>query len=552
MANRPFFAIAAIVLSGIILAACQPQTRAPCPAGKLCLEYGNGADPTTLDPQLAQATNESAILRELFQGLYADGPDGAPVLGAAQETPSVSADGLTWTFHLRPATWSDGQPVTANDFVYAYRRMLSPKTGSAYAYLLFVLKNAREANGGTAPLESIGARALDDRTLELTLEHPASYLPQLLKHQAFFPLPAHVVQQWGAKWVSPAHYVSNGAYVLRDWRLGDYVRIEKNPRFDGVGSVCFDRVDFYPTADPISAEREVLQGQLDVSNGIQPNRVRHLRAKPDSARFVHSHTYLSTYYMAFNRHVPALQDPRVRQAISMAIDRDFIAEKLLAGGQTPAMAFVPPGIAGYVPQGPSRPHPYWAGWSLDLRQEVARRLMVAAGYGLGHPLKLELKTVITQGSPVAGQSIQADLKSIGVNIEFRQEDGIVVYQSYNQRDFQLGFAGWIADFNDPMTFLGLMKSDTGAQNYGDYNNPAYDALLVAADNEPDGGKRAAILAKAEQMIIDDANVAPIYTSVNLNMVSPHITGWVDNDTDIHPIRYLCRNDAPPGLIKPAR
>jgi oligopeptide transport system substrate-binding protein len=234
----------------------------------------------------------------------------------------------------------------------------------------------------------------------------------------------------------------------------------------------------------------------------------------------------------------------------MAMDRDFIANKLLGAGQSPAVAFVPPGVTGYVPLGPARPHPYWAAWPLEQRQAEARRLMQAAGYGPGRPLRLELKTVITQGSPVVGQSIQADLKSIGVNIEFRQEDGIVVYQSFNQRDFQLGFAGWIADYNDPMTFLGLMKSDTGDQNYGDYNNPAYDALLLAADNEPDAGRRATILAKAEQMVLDDANVAPIYTSVNLNMVSPHITGWIDNDADIHPIRDLCRNDAPSRVIKP--
>src|SRR5580704_5430264 len=182
MACRPLLVVAAILCLGLSLSACHPQTRAACPAGERCLEYGNTSDPTTLDPQVAQATNESAILRELFQGMYTDGPDGGPELGLAAEAPQVSADGLVWTFKLRPAKWSDGQPVTAGDFVYAYHRILDPKTGSAYAYLLDVLKNAQAANAGKAPLDTVGVKALDDQTLQLTLEHPASYLPQLLKH----------------------------------------------------------------------------------------------------------------------------------------------------------------------------------------------------------------------------------------------------------------------------------------------------------------------------------------------------------------------------------
>lgn len=553
MVRRLLFVAAAILLVGISLTACQSKrvSRVTCPAGKLCLEYGNGADPNTLDPQLAQAVNESAILRELFQGMVTDGPDGGPVPGLAKSW-EVSPDGLVWTFHMRPALWSDGVPVTARDFVYAYRRMLDPKTGSAYAYLLYVIKNAQPLNSGHASPDSLGVRALDDETLQLTLEHPASYLPQLLKHQAFYPLPQHAVEKWGARWVDPSHYVSNGPYVLKIWRLSDYVRIEKNPRFEGADKVCFDVVDFYPTADPISAERRVLRGELDVNNSITANRVPHLRADPISAKFVHTHTYLNTLYLAFNRRdVPALKDVRVRQAISMAIDRDFITQKILRAGQIPAYGFVPPGIAGYLPKGARWPAPYWATWTLAQREDEARRLMAAAGYGPGNRLRLQLKTTIGQGTPVAAQSIQADLKGIGIDIDFRQEDGIVVFESFNIRDFQLGLAGWVADYDDPMTYLGLMKSDTGQQNFGDYNNPAYDALLNAADNEPDAGKRAADLARAEQLMLNDADIAPLFTSVNLNLVNPHITGWVDNDADVHPISDLCRNDAPAKAIKPA-
>jgi oligopeptide transport system substrate-binding protein len=551
MPIRPFLLIAAVLSIGISLTACHSQTphRAPCPAGQRCLEYGNGSDPQSLDPQIATTTNEAAILREIFEGMYRDGPDGAPQLGAADRV-ETSADGLVWTFHLRPEVWSDGVPVTANDFVYAYRRMLDPKTGSSYAYLLYVLKNAQAANAGKAPLESIGAKALDDADLQLTLEHPASYLPQLLKHQAWFPIPAHEVARYGDHWADPGHMVGNGAYALTYWHLGDYVRIIKNPRFRDADKVCFDQVTFYPTTDLVSAERRVLRGELDINNGIQSSRFARLKANPATALYARTHPFLITSYLAFNtRDVPALKDLRVRQAISMAIDRRFITDKLLRAGQLPTTSFVPHGIAGYLPQDGPHPHPYWADWSLDQRQAEGRRLMTAAGYGPGHPLRLQLKLADSAGSVTDAQSVQADLKTIGVKLDLRLEDANVVYQSLNLRDFQLGFAGWVADYDDPLTFLTLLKSDTGQQNYGDYDNPAYDALLNASDHEPDAKARAALLAKAEQMILDDANIAPLLTGVDLNLVNPHITGWVDNDVDIHPIRYLCRSDAPSAAAK---
>lgn len=551
MAARPLLVVAAILSVGLSLSACQRQTRAACPAGERCLEYGNGADPISVNPQLATATNEAAILRELFEGMFTDGPDGAPVKGVARSY-EVSPDGLVWTFHLRPEVWSDGQPLTANDFVFAYRHMLDPKTGSSYSYLLYVLKNGAAVNAGRAAPETLGAKALDPETLQLTLEHPASYLPQLLKHQSFFPIPEHLVRRWGEKWATPGKLVGNGAYLLKEWKLGDYLRLEKNPLYAGAASVCFDRVDFYPITDSIAGERRALRGELDINSGISPSRVARLRANPGWARYVRVHSYLSTGYVIFNTHdVAPLRDVRVRQAISMAIDRHFITDKIYQGvGQIPTTAFVPVGIAGYVPPS-QRPKAYWADWSYGQRQAEARRLLAAAGFGPGHPLSLEFKTINSPTSLEVIQSVQSDLKSVGVETTIRLEDGIVALQSFQSRDFELGNVGWIADYDDPMTYLGLMKSDTGAQNYGDYKNPAYDAQLDMADHEPDAAKRAQDLAKAEQMMLDDADVAPIDTGVNLNLVDPRITGWVDNDVDIHPIRNLCRNDAPRPVSKPA-
>ena len=552
MAARPLL-ITALLCLGLSLSACGPQraTRQPCPAGARCLEFGNTADPISLDPQIATAINESEILRELFDGLYTDADDGTPRLGVAQSA-ETSADGLVWTLHLRPETWSDGVPLTANDFVFAYQHMLDPKTGSSYAYMLYVLKNGEKVNNG-APAESLGVKALDDETLQLTLEHAAPYLPQLLKHQAFFPIPEHTVRKLGGAWSKPGRMVSNGPYALVEWSLGDHVRIQKNPLYQGGAKLCFDDVDFYPTQDPTTAERRVERGELDINAGIQSNKVASLRANPAKAPFVHSHPYLSLTYVIFNRRdVPALKDLRVRQAISMAFDRRFITDKLLRAGQLPTTAFVPPGIAGYLPPGVARPKPSWGDWPLARRQTEARRFLAAAGFGPGHPLRLQFKTFSSPTSLLLAESLTSDLKSVGVELSIRQEDGIVALQSFEIRDFQIGAVGWIADFDDPMTYLGLMRSDTGAQNYGDFKKPAYDALLDKADHEPNAIVRAGYMAQAEQMILDDADVAPLVVGVNLNLVNPHITGWVDNDTDIHPIRDLCRNDAAPGGTNLAR
>jgi oligopeptide transport system substrate-binding protein len=334
--------------------------------------------------------------------------------------------------------------------------------------------------------------------------------------------------------------VSNGPYRLVSWRLGDALRVEKNPYYRDAAKVCVDRIDFYPTQDTVSAERRVKRGELDVNNFIVSSRVAFLRGPGGMSRFVRTHPYLSNTYMAFNvRDVPALRDLRVRQAIAMAIDRAFITGKLLRAGQTPTSAFVPAQIAGYLPPGAPHPRAYWADWSLARRQAQARQLLAQAGYDRRGPLKLELKTPNLATSILIAQAVQADLRAVGVEATLRQEESQVAYQSFEAKDFQVGLLSWIADFSDPLTFLTLMKSDTGAQNYGDYANPRYDALLDQADHEPDATRRATILAQAEQIMLDDANIAPLYVGVNLNLVSPRVTGWVDNAVDIHPARYLC-------------
>lgn len=534
---KPLAAALLVVMSPIVLglAACQgaPQ-RAACPAGKVCLEYGNNSEPQTLDPGKANLVDEASIIGDLIEGLTTDAPDATPMPGVAARW-ETSPDGLVWTFHLREARWSDGRPVTADDFVYGLRRTLDPKTASIYAYLLYVIKGGQALNEGKGAPETLGATAVDARTLQLTLEHPAPYLPELLKHQSFFPVPKHVVERYGDGWVKPGRFVSNGAFRLTSWRLGDRITVEKNPYYWDARNVCIDRVNYYPTPDVVTAERRIARGELDLNTRFQSNRYERLqKTMPGVPR---TGVSLATAYMSFNtRDVAAFRDIRVRRALSMTVDRDFIAKKLLRAGQQPAYAFVPPITAGYVKNGP---RVAWADLPFAQRQVEAKRLLAAAGYTAKRPLKLTITTPNNTDTLLLMEAMQADWRAIGVEVKLAQYESGVAFSAYRNRDYEIGSMSWYGDFNDPVTFLGLFKSDTGAQNYGDYKNPAYDALLAAADQEPDRTRRADILARAEKLILDDEATIPIYFVVNRNLVSKRITGWADNAPNFHRTRWMC-------------
>ena len=521
------------------LGGCQDGVRRPaCPAGQQCLEYGNDSEPATLDPGKSNLVTEAVIISDLIMGLTTDAPDARPVPGMATHW-ETSADGLIWTFHLRDSKWSDGVPVSADDFVFGLRRTLDPNTASIYAYLLYVIKGGKAVNEGKAPLTSLGVRALDPRTLEITLEHPAPYMPELAKHQSFFPAPRHAVEKHGDAWVQPGNYVSNGPFKLVAWKLGDRITVVKNPYFYDAAKVCLDRINYYPTPDVISAERRVARGEMDINTRFQSNRYKRLQqTMPGVPR---TQVALATTYMSFNtRDVAAFKDIRVRRALSQAIDREFITAKLLGAGQVPAYAFVPPVAANYVANGPRL---RWAGMPFAARQAEARRLLAEAGYSAQRPLKFVITAFTNTDSLLLMEAIQADWRAIGVEASLQQAEAGVAFAAFRERAFEVGSMSWYGDFNDPVTFLGLMKSDTGAQNYADYKNPAYDALLAQADQEPDIGRRASILARAEQQLLDDEGLVPVYFVVSRNLVSQRVTGWKANAPDFHRTRWMCLKPA---------
>ncbi|MFM8375946.1 MAG: peptide ABC transporter substrate-binding protein [Phenylobacterium sp.] len=530
-----------VMACSLAIAACQPQvSRPPCPPGKTCLAWGNNTEAGSLDPQKASMVDEFAIIGDLYTGLFTDGPDASPSPALAQSW-TTSADGLTWTFRLRPSKWTDGRPVTADDFVYAYRRILDPATASSYAYLLYLLENGEAVNEGRASPETLGVRAIDPLTLQFRLEHPAPYLPALLKHHSFFPVPAHAVKAHGDAWTRAGNFVGNGAFRLVDWKLGERIRVIKNPDFYDAASVCVDQIDYFPTPDSVMAERRVARGELDLNTNFQSSRVQRLRDTLPG--YVRTYPALATSYIALNTvSVPAFRDIRVRRALSMGVDRDFITAKLMRAGQKPAYSFVPPATAGHV----EGVRLQWADMPFEARQAEARRLLAEAGYGPQRPLEVEIKVGNSPDNLLLSQAVAADWTALGLKVTTVQNEGQIAFAAYKRKDFQVGMMSWYADFNDPLTFLGLFRSDTGQQNYSGYANPRYDALLDQADLEPDAGRRSRLLAQAEQLMLDEEGVIPVFQVVSRALVSPRVTGWTDNVENFHRARWVCVKPAAAG------
>ncbi|MEI9997351.1 MAG: peptide ABC transporter substrate-binding protein [Rhizomicrobium sp.] len=515
----------AAVLAGLLAVA------AASPAFALSvLNRGNGIEIKSLDPHFIDGINESQIEGDILVGLLTMDAAGAPIPGAATSW-STAPDGKTWIFHLRDHVWSDGHPVTAQDFVFAWRRLLDPATGASYAYNLWVLKNAHAISIGKLPPASLGVAAPDDKTLVLTLEHPAAYLPELLTHDTAYPLPRHVVMAKGAAWSKPGNFVGNGPYLPREWMINAHLTLVKNPRFYDAAHVRIDVVNYWPTPDSNAALDRLRAGELDTQTPIPLQQIGWIRAHMPET--LHIKPFLGLSYISINLHRPPLDDLRIRRALNLAIDREVIAQKVLRLGEPPAYGIVPPSVANYVPEQSLdfRPLPFAE------RLAKARWLMAQAGYGPDHPLYLTLETFDEPNNKRVAAVLQAMLRPIAVNLDIVAIDGAVHGRNLTSGNFELGVASWFADFNDATNFLDLLRSDAG-NNYGRYSNPAFDAALDAAQQEPDAKKRAALLGAAERLALKDYPWIPLRFRVTQDLVRPYVKGWVDNPRDMHRTRWL--------------
>ncbi len=495
---------------------------------------GNTADPETLDLHKTSTVYEAHILRDMYEGLLIDNAKAELVAGVAEKW-EISDDGLSYKFTLRPnAKWSNGDPVKAGDFVYSYRRIMNPETGAKYANILYPIKNAEKINKGEIKdLAQLGAQAPDDRTLIITLEKPTPYFLELLAHQTGLPVHPASVEKHGKDYVRPENIVTNGAYVLKEFVPNSHIRLDKNPNFHDAANVKIDRVMFYPTKDQAAAVRRFQAGELHSNDDIPADQIKFLKQTfGDQVRLA---PYLGIYYLAVNTSKAPFNDVRVRTALSMVIDREFLAEQIWGNTMVPGYSFVPPGIGNYG-------EPAYASYrtaSVIDREDKAKALLKEAGFGPGKPLKVEIRYNMTDNNKNTVVAVADQWKQIGIETTFINTDAKTHFAHLRDGgDFDVARAGWIGDYSDPQNFLFLVLSDNKGFNYAKYNNPDYDKLMAAAAAEADLKKRAALLFQAEQIFTRDLPYIPILYYGSKNLVSNKLVGWEPNLKDRHPTRYM--------------
>jgi oligopeptide transport system substrate-binding protein len=521
------------------LAGCGKSVTGLDPARRV-LDIANAGEPLTLDPQKASGTWENNIIGNLFLGLTTEAANGE-IIGGMAERWETSADGLVWTFYLRPATWSDGVACTAYDFVYAYQNLFDPDTIAEYAFIMYPIKNGQARKEGKVGADAVGAKALDERTLQLTLEYPAPYLPGILKHYSSFAIPRHIHARVGGAWVKPENIATNGAFTLvRHW--SNYiVALKKNPRFYDAANVAFEELYFYPVTNDDSAARRVMRGEVGWSTNF-PGKKRDYYDKvlPNFPRVA---PYLLNQHLNFNTQRKPFDDPRVRRALTMAIDRDFLCNSIWKAGYQPSYNLVPPGMAGYD----KAARWTWADMTLDQRRAEGRRLLMEAGFGPGKPLRFEFIHRNTGDNPEIARVIQSDWRDLGqsegggapwVEATLRGGDVQIHYATMRSKNYEVGDGGWVGDFNDPRTYLSLAMTATGPQNYSGYSSLAFDTLMDQSDRELDPAKRSELLRQAEQMMLEDCPMSPLGFGASKNLVDPRITGWETNVEDIHRARWF--------------
>ena len=521
----------ALAFAGAMLASTSTMAE-------IVLHRGNGGEPQTLDQAHTSIDVESNILKDLYEGLTVYDAGGTIKPGVA-ESWTISDDGLTYTFKLRAdAKWSNGDPVTAGDFVYSYRRIEDPKTAAGYATILYPIKNAEAINTAKAdkPMapDQLGIRAVDDKTLEITLERPTPYFLQLMAHQTALPVHRATVEKFGPDFVKPGNLVSDGAYALAEDVANDHITLTKNPNYYGAASVKIDRVIYYPTEDQAAAIRRFEAGELDLQYNFPADQIEFLR-KQLGADAVHVAPNLATYYYVFDMRHPPFDDARVRRALSMAVDRDFLSAKIYAGAQLPSYSFVPPGIAGYTPA----PADFGSLSQLD-REDEAKKLLTEAGYGPGgKPLKIEIRYNTNANHQKVATAVADNWKELGAEVSLVNLD-VKSHYAYLQEGgtFDVARAGWNADYADAENFLFLCISTNKTFNYAHYDSAAFDGLMAQSYKERDPVARAKILHDAEAVLMQDQPIAPLMVNASLWLISPKVKGFVDNAVNDHLTRYL--------------
>ncbi|MEI6800147.1 MAG: peptide ABC transporter substrate-binding protein [Pseudomonadota bacterium] len=478
----------------------------------------------SLDPQLISSVEDSDVARGLFEGLFNEDGDGNLVPAGAVSF-DVSDDKLTYTFHLRPESkWSDGTPVTAADYVYGWQRLVDPALASEYAYYLELaqVKNAADITAGKKPATDLGVKAVDDLTLEVTLDNPIPYFTKMLTNTSTFPAPKAAIEKFGADWTKPENIVTNGAYLLKEFIDGEKYVEEKNPAYWDAASVIMSPVTALVINDEDAALTRYQAGELDrteVPTGQYPHLKEEFPAEANSTPYACAYDYIIN--VAEGKGNEALKDVRVRKALSYAVDRDVIVNNILQGGQTPAYSWTPPAINGYV-----MPDIDYSHWTQAERNDKAKALLAEAGYGPDHPLQLTLNYNTSDGHKKIAVAIQQMWKqTLGVELTPNNYEWKVHTDKLIAGDFEMARYAWCADYNEASTFLDLYASYS-TNNDGKFANADYDKLLKDAKTMADP---SANYTAAEQILATEMPIIPIYHYAKVDMVKPDLKGLPQHD-----------------------
>lgn len=529
---RPVLSLLCPALVATALVGCSGPT-ATDQAGANALHRGNEAEPESLDPHAVRSVAAQNIMRDLGEGLVTFGAAGDLVPGAARSW-SVSEDGLHYRFDLRTdARWSNGDPVTAADFVTGFRRLMNPATGAFYGELLGDIRAAADILRGDKLPDELGIQAVGDQRLHIELTRPAAHFLELLALPATFPIHRPTLEEHGKGFARAGRLVTNGAYRLAEWRVGSHIRLERNPHYREAANTAIETVWYYPTVDQMAELNRYRAGELHITANVPTQAFARLHLERPAELKVAP--YLNTYYYGFNlTRPPFAENPGLRRALSMVIDRELLVREVTRRGEQPARGWIPPGLPRYQPQRVD-----YASWPRDQRLEEARRLYREAGYSQDKPLRTEIRFNTDRGHQQIAVAIQSMWKTaLGVEAQLINEELKVHLARVRERaDTQVFRASWVGDYSDPNTFAALFKSDNPANLTG-YANPAYDALLERAAATRQQDQRMVLLQEAEAMMLADAPLIPIYFYVSKHLVHRTVTGWRAHALDHHPTRYL--------------
>ena len=526
-----------LILPGLVLLcalslSCGEKTAADRAADEGILIVGNSSEPKGLDPHLVTGVLESNLIRSITEGLCIEDPneDGKALPGAAKSW-EANDDYTVWTFHLgEDRLWSDGVPVTAHDFVFTYERILTPSLGSEYVEMLFYIEGAEDFyKGRSSDFGTVGVKALDDFTLEITLRGSIPFLPEITKHYTWYPVPRHVVLKHSkgridepfSGWTKPGNFVGNGPFVLKSWRINDHIEVVKNERYWDADNVKLNGIRFLPIKNLYTEARMFFDGLIHVTYSLPPELIPYAKERyPDQFR---SELYLATKFVRFNVSdkpgrdeavSKALKDKRVRRAFALAIDRESLIKHVLQGGQKPAYSMVPP-FRGYEPQG-----------DLKFNPEEARRLLDEAGFA--NRSDFPRIRLLTSDSDVGKRLAEAFQgmwdEHLGIRVEIDQKEWTSYLNAMTRLEYDLADSGWVGDYLDPTTFLDMWIKDGGNNRTG-WSDEEFERLLKESEQERDPQKRLEILQAAERILMDGLPCLTTYWYTTNYLIHPRVKGY---------------------------